>query len=797
MYRLNVTFHINNQEKNMIKYRSYRFTPSKQACSQMKKHSALFSPAFSLTLLLSAALLFSVQPMFSKMILPLLGGTPAVWNTAMLFFQVMLLAGYAYAHETTKYLSVRTQGILHIGLLVLFFFVLPFFISHDWQPPAEQDPTLWQLSLMASTVGGPFFVLAASAPMLQRWFTNTDHKDANNPYFLYGASNLGSMGALLAYPTIVEPLLSTSEQTQAWKYGYLILIALIILCQTLSTNFKTNNKEKTYTKNIIITWKLRLYWLTLAFIPSSLMLGVTTFITVDIAAVPLLWVIPLALYVSTFIIVFARKPIISYETTLKIQAVFFIFLIAQLVGHIPLDVVYIISLHLILFFFCALSCHTELAHSKPDPNNLTEFYLVMSLGGALGGFFNAIIAPKFFVIPIEYAIVLTMAAAMRFSSDNEKRIHKTLQKIKNNFKTRGIDCISSLPSIFAFLLVLMTMYSYAMNNTAVWSVCGTIAAICAAYFMDKRWPFALCIGFVLLFFTPGYISLKEEGYKTLYRSRNFYGVTRIIDFKNIERSLLNGTTSHGTQALTEKFRLSPISYYYKNTPINDAFRWLDQKQGKQNIAVVGLGVGVTACFYKKERRFDYYEINPEVVNIAQNKNFFTYLSDCGSPYNIILGDGRLTIQKAADHSYDMIVLDAFTSDNIPAHLLTTEAIQLYIQKLKPNGILLLHISNRYLNLEPVIAAIAKNINIPAYGTINLGGSIPDSELKYYPSHYASLSKNNEYLKYLEKRSWSKAIENKSIKAWTDQFSNIVTAIGNGAGEQRAKILEDKKSTSSP
>ena len=367
----------------------------------------IYTSVYAVTLLLSAALLFVVQPMFSKMILPLLGGTSQVWNTAMVFFQLTLLAGYAYAHGTTRFLGVRPQAMLHIALLVLFIFVLPIAIPEGWEPPRDKDPTFWQLSLMLVSIGGPFFVLSGSAPMFQRWFAQTDHPDADNPYFLYGASNLGSMSALLAYPVIVEPLLSLNMQSLSWAIGYGLLAAMTCLCAFLVWPHASAPKKqaKTTKKREKITWSRRLLWLALAAVPSSLMLGVTTYITTDIASVPLLWVIPLALYVGTFILVFARKQWIAKDRVIVLQGLLFLGLMAQLLG-IELAAVYVVPFHIALFFFSALLCHMELAESRPGAENLTEFYLLMSVGGAIGGIFNALIAPQFFVIPLEYGLGL-------------------------------------------------------------------------------------------------------------------------------------------------------------------------------------------------------------------------------------------------------------------------------------------------------------------------------------------------------------------------------------------------------
>lgn len=757
----------------------------------MKKLS-LYVPVYSLTLLLSASLLFSVQPMFSKMILPLLGGTPQVWNTAMLFFQVMLLGGYAYAHGTTKFLSVRMQAIVHLILLAVFIAVLPFGIPDGWLPPVVRDPTIWQLSVMAITVGGPFFVLAGSAPMLSRWFSGTDHPDADNPYFLYGASNFGSMSALLAYPTIIEPMLDLNEQAHTWMIGYLALIAFVAFSALLAwTSIAKNNIANDRTFDVPVTWSQRMQWLILAFIPSSLMLGVTTFITMDIAAVPLLWIVPLALYVGTFIIVFARKRYLSRDLILTTQAVLVIALLFQMITKFdPQNTGLLVMLHLSLFFFCAFACHTELADSKPGARKLTEFYLIMSLGGALGGFFNAIIAPVYFVIPLEYALAIAASLFMRHSAVGTQNLGNSLRNFRLMFNARGVDAIFSTPFILGFIIIFATAAAFTMNNTFIpWA---SAAVICAGlmFLMDRRWAFALLVTFVLFFYPPGYESGGFVFRDVILQDRNFFGVMKVVDTKADERMLMHGRTNHGAQALDPALRLTPLSYYSKHSPINDAFRYLDKGDGKQNVAVIGLGVGVTACFQKQGRHFDFFEIDPDITAIAENKELFTFLSDCGSPYNVILGDGRLTLQKQPDHSYDLILLDAFSSDNIPAHLLTIEAIRLYRQKLKPDGILIFNISNNYLDIEPILAVAAKELQVPGLANVTLGGKIADTNLTYYPAHFFSFSDNKNYISYLKDQGWTPGVERGGVKLWTDKFSNILGVFENQSGMRRFKERKD-------
>ncbi|MGB4106836.1 MAG: fused MFS/spermidine synthase [Alphaproteobacteria bacterium] len=755
-----------------------------------------FSPLvliYSLTLLLSAALLFSVQPMFSKMVLPYLGGTPQVWNTCMLFFQVMLLGGYAYAHGTTKYLGIKAQAILQFILLLVFTVVLPIVIPADAAPPEGNDPTLWQLGLMLMTVGGPFFVLAASAPMLQRWFAASGDKDADNPYFLYGASNLGSMTSLLIYPVIIEPLLTLTGQAHLWMLGYFVLIALTgVSALAVWKNTATAAPVRSFSASGGITWRQRFLWLALAFIPSSLMLGVTTFITMDIAAVPMLWILPLAIYVGTFILVFARKQLLDLKTAMAFQGIMLILLAAQKITLPFIDPLFLIGIHLSVFFFSAMTCHIQLAQSRPSARHLTEFYLIMSLGGAIGGFFNAIIAPQFMVIPLEYVFALVLACMARYALEPAKGFKISLDGVKAAIRQRGFDSIFSLPFLLAFLAVFISAFMFASSEKFVLFGGTTLLALILSYVMDRRWLFSALVAVVFLFFPLGYHWGGDAYNDVIHRDRNFFGIVKIANTKNGERILLHGTTNHGTQAQDEKFRLTPLSYYSINSPIRDVFKVLDKRPGDQKIGILGLGIGVTACFKKPGRSIEYFEIDKLVKNIAENPEYFTFLRDCGTPYSVTLGDGRLTMAKKPDDTYDLIVSDAFTSDNIPIHLITAEALQMYLEKIKDDGAILIHISNRFLDLEPVLHEASKAIGVPAIVGMSDETLVPGTEIKAYASHWVLFSRNEKTIKALRDMGWSDARPREGVQLWTDQYSNIFRVLNNVTGFERSKENEAKK-----
>lgn len=753
-----------------------------------------YTGVYALTLLVSAALLFSIQPMFSKMILPLLGGTPQVWTTAMVFFQLTLLAGYAYAHGTTRIMSVKTQSIFHLILLCAFAALLPFMIADGTRPPVDQDPTLWQLTLMAMVIGGPFFILSGSAPMFQRWFSETDHPDSDNPYFLYGASNLGSMTSLLAYPVLIEPFFTLDAQAEFWMYGYYLLITMSVICAVIIWTHKQKSSAETAPAETTeaITWKRRGYWLLVAFLPSSLMLGVTTFITTDIASAPLLWILPLAIYVGTFILVFARKQWLSKTAILNGFAAAMAVMLTVSIAYNAVHPIVFILVHLTVFFFAAMLCHKELADARPRASHLTEFYLLMSLGGALGGIFNAIIAPRFFILPLEYGAILLFIVFLRYASIPGQDFKTRFAAFKTNMLQKGFDALFELPTMGLIGIVLIVFFITFIPGKAT-TIFGALVMLGLFFMMAKtRWSFALACLFAMAMFPPGYFWHTGLGFDVIHRDRNFFGVIRITDFETGERAFIHGTTNHGTQPLDEEWRMTTLSYYSQFSPINDLYEYLDEKNGDQKIAVIGLGVGVTACFTKDDRAYDFFEIDPDVARIAENTEYFTYLADCGSPYEIILGDGRLTMMEQDDNMYDVIFLDAYSSDNIPIHLITVEALQMYMQKLKENGTLILNISNNFLDIEPVLHEAAKEMGIPAFGKVTNGGQIEGTDLVGYPAQFVFISKDPDLIAYMKELEWTETMPRQGVRLWTDKYSNILSVLSNITGMKRYEAIKEEE-----
>jgi len=646
---------------------------------------ALLLPGFAATLFVGAFLLFLVQPMVSKMLLPHLGGSPSVWNTCMVFFQAVLLLGYAYAHWLATRFGGLAQAAIHAGVLGVAALVLPFDLTTQ-VPPADSNPAPWLIARLATTVGPPFFAIAATAPLLQRWFSRTDHAAAGDPYFLYAASNAGSLLALLAYPLLVEPALPLWQQSRDWSFGLGVLALGIALCWA------------GYRRHMIATPALaevaarpsiaqRLRWIAYAFVPSSLLLAVTAYITTDLASAPLFWVAPLALYLATFIIAFSRPPFLPHALMLRLQP---FVLIPVVILSVGIHSVWLLLLHLGCFFVIALVCHGELARSRPEVRDLTEFYLWISLGGVLGGLFDALLAPLIFPDIWEYPLMLVAACAIRPAGSGGR------SGWRSDLLLPGL----LLAGLLALLLI---------GDLPTWLVfaAGAVAAVALVKFSERRWRFALGAAACLLF---GQILASGE---TLATTRSFFGVNRVRTMEGgALRVLQHGTTVHGVASTRPGDAATPLGYYHREGPFGHFFAAL-AGHGVKRVGVVGLGSGGLACYARPDQSWTFHEIDPAVEHLARDTRSFHFLEECGNNPHVVLGDARLTLAQVPDRAYDLIVIDAFSSDSIPLHLLTREALALYQRKLASRGIVLFHISNRYLDLAPVVAALARDAGAPA------------------------------------------------------------------------------------
>jgi hypothetical protein len=732
---------------------------------------------FGMTIFVSAALLFSVQPLVAKMLLPLLGGTPAVWNTCMVFFQAVLLGGYAYALLVSRW-PLQRQLLAQLALLLLAFISLPIGLSSAWvnSVPSSDNPSIWILACLAGTVGLPFFIISSNSPLLQKWYSRTSATSAQDPYFLYSASNAGSLLALLAYPAILEPFFSLQSQTRLWTMLYVVLVVLILVCAFLlwrscrdkriqEIQAQISEKEHASAQPIgnqseKLFFRRRLRWLLLAFAPSSLMLGVTNYITTDIASVPLLWIIPLSLYLLTMVLAFARRQLFSARLpTLIVPGATVVLLLIYLADTSGSGARTLILLHLVYFFFAAIMCHSQLAADRPGPEHLAEFYVWLSLGGVLGGIFNALIAPLIFRSVIEYPLVILLACLLL----------PARREITSKIKENRLDF--AMP---AFIFLITFGLGWLADQLAPGKVIGLLFVLAIPMFVSyplRKRPlrFALSLGAVML--GAGFVS-GGGGTRILHRERNFFGVVRVTrDESSGLHWFSHGSTIHGRQSTNPDRRCEPLSYYHREGPLGRIFAQFDNRPTNSSVAIVGLGAGATAAYTRPNETWTFYEINPAVVSIARSSDYFTYLSGCAqAPLEVVLGDARLKLRAAQDASYNLIVLDAFSSDSIPIHLMTQQALDLYLSKLAPAGLLVFHISNRNLDLSSVVSALAHSRNLIGVSLLDMTPTQPNGK---DPSHWVVLAREAADLGTITKEPNAKSLTSAG-KVWTDDFSNIIT-----------------------
>ena len=631
----------------------------------------------------------------AKMLLPRLGGTPAVWNTCMLFFQILLLAGYSYVLVTTSWFAPRKQAVLHSVLLLLSSLYLPLTLAGD---AAEHHyPALWLFGYLLSAIGLPIFLISTTSPLLQKWFTRTSHTSANDPYFLFAVSNAGSLLALVSYPVLLEPNLKLSRQTQLWVVAYVVFLLLSL--GSMLVLWKTSRAEPVESKHITtekIALNRRLYWILLAFIPSSLLFGVTTYVTTEIAPTPLLWTIPLALYLVTFVLAFARKNLLPERFANAALSALALLLTLVIASNATEPTTAIVLVHLCFFFVAATICHTKLSGDRPSATRLADFYLCVAVGGVLGGLFNTLIAPITFNTIVEYPLVIVLAClVLREKSPSDSPVD------------RWFDVI--WPMIMCGLtiaLIFVVKGSDLSPAVAVAIIFGAPLVIINHRFRTRPVRFALALGAVML----ASVIYAETQNRTLHVERNFFGTLSVkIDPSSATRILYHGNTIHGRQFIDPALQREPLSYFHREGPLGHIFDAFNANAASPNVAVVGLGTGSMACYSFAGQLWTFYEINPAVVRLAQTPEYFTYLEKCAVAItNIVVGDARLQMQSAPDHYYGLIVLDAFNSDAIPVHLLTQEAIDLYTSKLATGGMLAFHISNRSLRLDGVLADLAKH-----------------------------------------------------------------------------------------
>jgi hypothetical protein len=778
-------------------------------------------PLFALAIFLSAALLVLVEPLAGKIYLPLLGGSPSVWNTCVVFFQAALLLGYLYAHLASRYLSLQRQLALHAIVLCVGLILLPIPIVVG--EPGLRSPVLWLVARLAVTMGLPFFVISATGPLLQRWFSRTPHPAASDPYFLYGASNAGSLIGLLAYPLLLEPLLTRQQQSRAWEMGYAALAILIVVCGLAAIGAASKAAPAAAPSPVVasgpISARRRLRWIVLALVPSSLMLGVTQHISTDLAAVPLLWIGPLLLYLLSFIVAFSariRLPAAFWGYLLPfVMVVLTMVMLSQARG--PLQV--LIPQHLLTFFVAATMCHRMLAEDRPDPAHLTEFYFFISLGGVLGGSFNALIAPLLFNSIAEYPLMLGAACLLR------PQVWSNLS-LKNVTDLSGQSPPEAAPArpwgagqviiavavALVLLAILVTIdqlaqQGYLTNNWLVSHLSdiyflkgrfdptlfitafrAAVPAALLALTLPRRGSLRFALAALALLL--GSLWIGSNG-AILYRHRSFFGVATVTTDRDTHswNALYHGTTQHGVQFRpwpeaspsdrSKYLSITPNTYYHPKGPIGEVIAMLKAGKRFDDCAFIGLGAGTLAAYSTFDTHMTFFEIDPAVVEIATDPKLFTYIEDARRDYRadieLVVADGRLGITSTTRGPFRVIVVDAFSSDAIPVHLLTRDSLKVYLSKLKDDGIIAFHTSNRSFYLAPVISRMAGDLGLITYRRRDaldiLSEAKRESEwvvVVHKPEDMGALAGNPDW-KLLPPRAGD--------PLWTDDYSNILSVLG--------------------
>lgn len=678
---------------------------------------------FAVSLFGSAFLLFSVQPLVSRLILPRLGGSPGVWNTCVCFFQAMLLVGYCYAHVVSTRLRPQVQVILHGLLLAAALSLLPLSLGNA-APPAEASPVPWLLSTLALRTGLPFVVISATAPLLQAWFARTTHPHAKDPYFLYAASNAGSLVALLGYPLVIETTLDLSEQLRLWSQGLVIIAVSVMVSgaaalwrQRAAAGPKEEPRAAYAVASAAIPGRERLRWVLLSFVPSALMLAVTTHITTDVASVPLFWVVPLAIYILTFIVAFGRRVLAVPRLMLIVQGVSLV--LAGMTGLEGTKTVAAMLIPLCAFATTAMVCHTDLAARRPEVRHLTGYFLLISVGGAAGGLFNALLAPVLFPLPLEYPLLLVATCLLRPKP------------------SAGSWADTAGDVLFPMVLILAGLMLLSIEPPGSQGEGAQGAGLLGAGWLE-RVAIAGLFGVTLLWFTRRRVRLAValgaclagpmalEAATSAVTARDFFGVLRVKQLAAAGLTVIqHGTTVHGMQGDRPGEERTPLGYYRHDGSFGRFFAV--SRQPTPAVGVLGLGAGGLGCYARPGETWTFYEIDPLVAAVARDDRYFHFMSQCGNHPGVIMGDARLRLTADPTRRYNILIVDVFSSDSIPVHLLTQDAMALYLSHLNPGGVVLFHVTNRYLDLVPVVARIAAELDAPIRHLFVPGGEDPMRE----------------------------------------------------------------------
>jgi hypothetical protein len=716
---------------------------------------------FAATIFASASLVFLVQPMVAKLVLPLLGGGPSIWNTSMAFFQAALLAGYFYANALQRLPTLRAQVMTHAAVLVIAALALPLRVSELMGAPSSEHPALWLLGVLALSIGAPFAALSATAPLVQAWYARVMHLgEGQGPYWLYAASNLGSLIALLAYPLVVEPLTPLHAQTLGWSLGYGAFVLVLAGLGLTAARARDLGVVRTAEDGPPSAVRLRdrLTWLALAAIPSSLLLGVTTHLTTDVASAPFLWVAPLALYLLTFVIAFQTRPLIPARRAILVHAA----AAAGCAAILPFKTAHIavqLAIHLMAFFYTALMCHHALVARRPHPAHLTEFYLFMSLGGVVGGAFNAFLAPVIFSNTWEYPLVLALSGLARPWGNGRFDLW------------RWPALMVGVTAAVSTLFIQSLQWPEAVQRVAL------AAAVLAALVVQGRaWMFTLML--VMILFAAQVVGARLDQGET---HRSFFGVVRISDWQvsglgGPVKLMSHGSTLHGAQAQNPRWKCRPLVYYAPETAIGQVFRTMGDRVYPMRTGAVGLGAGTVASYTRPKDHLTFFEIDPLVVRLSTDPKFFTYTTQCArGRVDYVLGDARLTLAKQPDAAFDILLIDAFSSDAVPAHLLTVEALRGYLAKLRPDGVIILHLSNRNLDLRAPAMAVAEAAGGAAL--LQRYKSAPDSPPMWESTEDVLIVGHSKaaLAPFTADRHWQPS-DPTLVRPWTDDYTNLPGAL---------------------
>lgn len=666
--------------------------------------------------------MFIIEPLVAKMLLPLLGGTSSVWNTCVVFYQCVLLAGYLYAHLINLKIQAKIQAAIHLAVLWMPVVTLP--ITAPTKLSLEQHPYLWLFFTLAVLIGGVFFALSTTAPLLQKWYSKSNGPGASDPYFLYAASNTGAMLGLLSYPFFIEPAIGLKSQSQLLSVIYVIYAVLSSVCALLFAFRSKKDAQSSQPVEAVdekpVLKKDYLYWLFYSMLPSSLVLGITTYVTNELSAIPLFWIVPLSIYILTFIIAFSRFNQSSLGLLSVITFVCLV-LLAAMRSNLMYEFTHMkqfvdqlattfISFHLLCLFLASLTCNAKVACSRPSPRYLTHYYLCIALGGMLGSIFNSLIAPLIFTDFAEYPLVLAITAAALFCGFSIGKIRVPQRAIPYVVTAAGLGIL---------------------------------------------WQCHL-----------------HRDPRDVLSKRNFYGQVRVgVDLRSVESNLYNGITLHGSQSLDPERRKIPLSYYSMAGPVKSLMQSLNEwKTHKKNFGVIGIGTGSLLAYAGKGQSAWLFDINPEVVKIASNPFYFTYIYSARKKdvdVKILLGDGRLEIQKAPDKFFSLLILDAYSSDAIPTHLITQEAIKLYSSKMVDGGVIAFHISNTYYDIKPVLSKLADSLNLEVVAT----NDFEDKEMPGVDqSEWVVITSNKSLAQNLkDKYKWKTVPVIRNIRLWTDDY----------------------------